>query len=111
VKKCRSGWRPARFRRPADFKTRIVTATKTSPPPINEPNTQIPNRRGLDDFHPVGMPGVAMKNTHHAEMNELLIGRNLDWVKDGGVFREEHTPYRVVSEKSRKNDSASKKRK
>jgi len=23
---------------------------------------------------------VAMKNTHHAKMNELLIGRNLDWV-------------------------------
>lgn len=24
---------------------------------------------------------VAMKNTHHAEMNELLIGRNLDWIR------------------------------
>lgn len=24
---------------------------------------------------------VAMKNTHHAAMNELLIGRNLDWVR------------------------------
>ncbi len=24
---------------------------------------------------------VAMKNTHHAEMNELLIGRNLSWVR------------------------------
>ena len=24
---------------------------------------------------------VAMKNTHHAEMAELLIGRNLDWVR------------------------------
>ncbi len=23
---------------------------------------------------------IAMKNTHHAEMKELLIGRNLDWV-------------------------------
>lgn len=23
---------------------------------------------------------VAMKNTHHARMSELLIGRNLDWV-------------------------------
>jgi DNA adenine methylase len=29
---------------------------------------------------------VAMKNTHHAEMDELLIGRNLDWVEDGGIF-------------------------
>lgn len=26
---------------------------------------------------------VAMKNTHHAEMSELLIGRNLDWVRQG----------------------------
>ncbi len=24
---------------------------------------------------------VAMKNTHHAEMKELLIGKNLDWVR------------------------------
>ncbi|HEV2329266.1 MAG TPA: DNA adenine methylase [Verrucomicrobiae bacterium] len=31
---------------------------------------------------------VAMKNTHHAEMTELLIGRNLDWVQEGGVFRD-----------------------
>lgn len=22
---------------------------------------------------------IAMKSTHHAEMSELLIGRNLDW--------------------------------
>jgi DNA adenine methylase len=27
------------------------------------------------DFRP-----VQMKNTHHAEMTELLIGRNLDWL-------------------------------
>lgn len=38
---------------------------------------------------------VPMKNTHHAEMSELLIGRNLDWVEDGAVFREEPAPYRV----------------
>lgn len=24
---------------------------------------------------------VAMKNTHHAEMTELVIGRNLDWLR------------------------------
>ena len=24
---------------------------------------------------------IAMKNTHHAKMNELLIGRNLDWAR------------------------------
>jgi DNA adenine methylase len=26
---------------------------------------------------------VAMKNTHHAEVSELLIGRNLDWARRG----------------------------
>ncbi len=24
----------------------------------------------------------AMKNTHHAKMTELLIGRNLDWCRE-----------------------------
>ena len=27
---------------------------------------------------------VPMKNTHHAEMTELLIGRNLDWARKPG---------------------------
>lgn len=31
---------------------------------------------------------VPMKNTHHVEMTELLVSRNLDWVEDGGIFRE-----------------------
>jgi len=44
-----------------------------------------------------------MKNTHHAEMDELLIGRNLDWVEDGGVFREEPTPYKTAVAKPKKN--------
>lgn len=39
---------------------------------------------------------VAMKNTHHAEMNELLIGRNLNWVDQGGVFREDPVEYKVT---------------
>jgi len=25
---------------------------------------------------------IAMKNTHHAEMKELLIGRDLSWLSD-----------------------------
>jgi DNA adenine methylase len=29
---------------------------------------------------------VAMKNTHHAEMTELLIGRNLDWARGRCAF-------------------------
>lgn len=27
---------------------------------------------------------IAMKNTHHAQMTELLIGKNLDWVRQQG---------------------------
>jgi DNA adenine methylase len=30
---------------------------------------------------------VPMKNTHHSEMRELLIGRNLDWIKSKMVHR------------------------
>ena len=48
---------------------------------------------------------VSMKNTHHAEMDELLIGRNLDWVERSRVFREELAPYRVKvgAKEKRKN--------
>lgn len=53
--------------------------------------------RALAERHGFETKPVAMKNTHHAEMNELLIGRNLDWVEDGGIFREEPTPYKVTS--------------
>ena len=31
---------------------------------------------------------VAMKNTHHAKMTELLIGKNLDWLKRATSARE-----------------------
>ena len=54
---------------------------------------------------------VAMKNTHHAEMNELLIGRDLGWVDDGGVFREEPPSYRVNSPTTHRKHSALRKRK
>ena len=36
--------------------------------------------RQLARRHDLDTALVPMKNTHHAEMNELLIGRNLDWV-------------------------------
>ncbi len=57
---------------------------------------------------PLGCRAVSIKNTHHAEMDELLIGRDLSWVEDGGVFREEATPYRVRSDKPAKKKSISK---
>lgn len=52
-----------------------------------------------------------MKNTHHAEMNELLIGRDLGWVEEGGVFREEPPAYRADSPKLPGRKPVSKKRK
>lgn len=39
--------------------------------------------RELAKTHGFDTELVAMKNTHHAEMSELLIGRNLDWARQG----------------------------
>jgi DNA adenine methylase len=39
--------------------------------------------RELARTHGFDTERVAMKNTHHAEMSELLIGRNLDWARQG----------------------------
>lgn len=49
----------------------------------------------LAERHGFETKAVSMKNTHHAEMDELLIGRDLSWVEGGGVFREEPIPYKV----------------
>ncbi|HZO88054.1 MAG TPA: DNA adenine methylase [Chthonomonadaceae bacterium] len=35
----------------------------------------------LADRHEFDTQAIVMKNTHHAEMTELLIGRNLDWAR------------------------------
>jgi DNA adenine methylase len=51
--------------------------------------------RTLAEKHGFETKAVAMKNTHHAEMNELLIGRDLSWVDNGGVFRENLVPYKI----------------
>jgi DNA adenine methylase len=53
--------------------------------------------RKLAEQHGFQTKPVAMKNTHHAEMNELLIGRDLSWVENKSVFREKPTPYRAVA--------------
>jgi DNA adenine methylase len=39
-----------------------------------------PDVRILADRHSFEIKCVAMKNTHHAKMTELLISRNLDWL-------------------------------
>jgi DNA adenine methylase len=38
--------------------------------------------RQLAEKHGFEMRLIAMKNTHHSRKMELLIGRNLDWLKD-----------------------------
>lgn len=38
----------------------------------------------LADRHNFDTQAIAMKNTHHAEMTELLIGRNLGWIHQRG---------------------------
>ncbi|MCU0771311.1 MAG: DNA adenine methylase [Verrucomicrobia bacterium] len=58
--------------------------------------------RALAARHGFETKAVAMKNTHHAEMNELLIGRDLSWTEAGGVFREHRSPYRVSESKQTK---------
>jgi DNA adenine methylase len=42
------------------------------------------NAVGVEDLaqkHNFDMHTVGMKNTHHAEMTELLISRDLDWLR------------------------------
>lgn len=58
--------------------------------------------RALAERHGFETKPVAMKNTHHAEMNELLIGRNLDWVEDGGIFREDKSTKELPARPARK---------
>jgi DNA adenine methylase len=37
---------------------------------------ELAKQRGFD------MQPIAMKNTHHAKMTELVIGRDLDWLRN-----------------------------
>ncbi|MFH0811107.1 MAG: hypothetical protein V2A77_11680 [Pseudomonadota bacterium] len=39
-----------------------------------------PDVRDLASRHSFEVRSVAMKNTHHAKMTELLISRNLEWL-------------------------------
>jgi len=45
---------------------------------------------------------VAMKNTHHAKMTELLVGRNLRWLDDDTVLREDPILYKIKQPRRRK---------
>ncbi len=42
------------------------------------------NADGVEDIarkHNFDTYAISMKNTHHAEMTELLVARNLDWAR------------------------------
>ena len=51
--------------------------------------------------HGFEMKPVAMKNTHHAEMTELVIGRDLSWMSDVQVIRDGKVPYHKSSRTKR----------
>ncbi len=51
--------------------------------------------RQLARKHGFQMKPVAMKNTHHAEMTELLISRDLDWLEETPRVQEPRAEYRV----------------
>jgi hypothetical protein len=53
--------------------------------------------RALAAKHGFAVKAVAMKNTHHAGMTELLIGRDLRWLEEPSALREEATPYRLAT--------------
>ena len=61
------------------------------------------NAKGVLDLahrHGFDTEAISMKNTHHAKMTELLIGRNLDWFRSM-IQSETEQPFLFpVSEKS-----------
>ncbi len=51
--------------------------------------------KSLARQHGFEMKPIAMKNTHHAEMTELVIGRDLSWMPDAPLIREKSPAYRT----------------
>ena len=49
--------------------------------PINNFSTDAERYLALAQQHGFDIQVIPMKNTHHAEMKELLIGTNLDWLR------------------------------
>jgi DNA adenine methylase len=66
--------------------------------------------RALADRHGFDYRPVAMKNTHHAEMSELLIGRNLAWFDDSECLHDAAVPYRAEAPSKRKTGAVKKHR-
>lgn len=51
--------------------------------------------KNLAGKHGFEMKPIAMKNTHHAEMTELVIGRDLSWMSDTSMIREKRDVYKT----------------
>ena len=44
--------------------------------------------RNLADHHGFDIENILMQNTHHIKKYELLIGRNLDWIREDKIFSQ-----------------------
>ncbi len=51
--------------------------------------------KNLARKHGFEMKPIAMQNTHHAEMTELVIGRDLSWMSDTLMIREKRDVYKT----------------
>ncbi|MCI0618233.1 DNA adenine methylase [bacterium] len=51
--------------------------------------------KNLAKKHGFEMKPIAMKSTHHAEMTELVIGRDLSWMSDTSMIREKRVVYKT----------------
>jgi DNA adenine methylase len=64
--------------------------------------------RALAFRHGFVVKPVPMKNTHHAEMTELLISRNLCWLDARAILQEASTPYFVQAKQPGKRNRKAK---
>jgi DNA adenine methylase len=55
--------------------------------------------RVLARRHSFQMRLIPMTNTHHATMEELIIGKDLGWMDDLPVVREPEEEYRTAAQK------------
>jgi hypothetical protein len=94
IKKMRQNFSQAKRILGTNTSAKNIVAVPLWPPPVST------MMRAFAEKHGFETKAVPMKNTHHAEMSELLIGRNLDWVEDGGIFRQEATTAKAKGKKT-----------
>lgn len=61
-----------------------------------------PEVRALAQRHGFAFRPIAMKNTHHAEMTELVISRNLSWIDESMALQETPTANNPTSSLKRR---------